>query len=84
MAFFEKQSKEIVPHPLPTTFPVLAEQACGREHDPDDERGQAGKQQNFTQNSSHASLPYALASPMRRSSWHIRGLAVGPAPDSGT
>src|SRR2546425_2143977 len=69
-------------HPL---YAQLAEQARGREHDPDDERGQAGKQQNFTQDSSHANLPYALiVSPMRGSSWHIRGLAVGPLPDSGT
>jgi hypothetical protein len=67
-----------------TSLYALAEQARGREHDPDDERGQAGKQQNFAQDSSHASLPYGLASPMRGSSWHIRGLAVGPVPDSGT
>src|SRR6266849_3646684 len=34
----------------------LAEQARGRDHNPRDERGQAGKQQDFTQDSGHCSL----------------------------
>lgn len=46
-------------------FAQSDQQARGREYDPCSERGHAGKQQDFIQESDHCSLPRA-ASPTRR------------------
>src|SRR4029453_3215974 len=37
--------------------PPSAEQACSRDDDPDDERGQAGQQQDFMEDSAHLQPP---------------------------
>jgi hypothetical protein len=55
--------------------PPSAEQACGRDDDPDDERGQAGQQQDFMEDSAHLQ-PQGLRTELPFHGNHNSGLDI--------